>query len=313
MIISASRRTDIPTYYSDWFFNRIKEGFVLVRNPMNIHQISKIDLSVDIVDAIIFWTKNPIPMLERLSELKKYMYYFQFTLNAYENDVEINLPSKNDILIPAFQKLSDKIGADRVIWRYDPILLNAKYTIEYHIKYFEQIAKKLKNYTKKCTISFVDYYKNASANMRDLNSIEISQTNMRLIAKIFAQIASSYGFMLDTCTEFIDLSELDILHAKCIDDRLLERLLNCKLNIAKDKNQRLECGCVESIDIGMYNTCQNGCKYCYANFNNNIVKANISKHNVHSPLLFGEVGQDDRLTVRKAKSLKDSRISFLDD
>ena len=130
MIISASRRTDIPTYYSEWFFNRIKEGYVLVRNPMNAHQISKISLNPDVVDGIVFWTKNPSPMLDKLNLLKDYMYYFQFTLNAYGQDIESGVPIKNSVIVPSFQKLSELIGPDRIIWRYDPIFLNKKYTVE---------------------------------------------------------------------------------------------------------------------------------------------------------------------------------------
>ena len=130
MIISASRRTDIPTYYSEWFFNRIKEGYALVRNPMNAHQISKISLNPDVVDGIVFWTKNPTPMLDKLDRLKDYTYYFQFTLNAYGQDVEASIPSKNNVVIPAFQKLSDMIGPEKVIWRYDPIYLNETYKFE---------------------------------------------------------------------------------------------------------------------------------------------------------------------------------------
>ena len=140
MIISASRRTDIPTYYSDWFFNRIKEGFVFVRNPMNAHQISRIDLRPDVVDGIVFWTKNPLPMLDRLDLLKEYTYYFQFTLTSYGEDVESNIPSKSNVIIPSFQRLSDKLGPERVIWRYDPIFLSQKYSIDYHIHYFEMLA-----------------------------------------------------------------------------------------------------------------------------------------------------------------------------
>ena len=160
MIISASRRTDIPSYYSEWFYNRIKEGFVYVRNPMNIHQIGKISLSPDVVDGIVFWTKNPAPMLDRLGELEKYTYYFQFTVNPYSTDVEPNVPSKNDTIIPTFQKLSSIIGKERIVWRYDPILLNEKYTVDYHIKYFSMLADKLAYYTEKCTVSFLDMYKN---------------------------------------------------------------------------------------------------------------------------------------------------------
>lgn len=154
MIISASRRTDIPAYYSEWFENRVKEGFVLVRNPMNIHQISKISLSTDVVDAIVFWTKNPVPMMERLDSFKNYPYYFQFTLTSYGKEIEAGLPSKNQVLIPAFIDLSKKIGRERVVWRYDPIFINDTYTVEYHKKYFKTLAAKLGKYTEKCTVSF---------------------------------------------------------------------------------------------------------------------------------------------------------------
>ncbi len=160
MIISASRRTDIPSYYSEWFFNRIKEGYVCVRNPMNIHQVGKIPLSPDVIDGIVFWTKNPTPMLNRLDEISQYNYYFQFTVNSYNTDIETNIPSKNDVIIPTFQKLSKQIGKNRVIWRYDPILINEKYTLEYHLTYFKMMADKLADYTEKCTISFIDIYRN---------------------------------------------------------------------------------------------------------------------------------------------------------
>ena len=160
MIISASRRTDIPTYYSEWFLNRIKDGFVYVRNPMNVHQISKISLSPDVVDGIVFWTKNPVPMLDKLYNLQDYAYYFQFTVNSYGKDIEANIPSKNDIIVPAFRELSRIIGAEKVIWRYDPIMLTSKYTIDYHVNYFNELAKRLSGYTHKCVISFVDFYRN---------------------------------------------------------------------------------------------------------------------------------------------------------
>lgn len=142
MILSVSRRTDIPNYYSEWFFNRIKEGFVYVRNPMNVHQVSRIDITPEMVDCIVFWTKNPEPMLERLDELALYNYYFQFTLTGYGTDIECNVPNKKEKIIPIFQKLSEKIGRQKVIWRYDPIIFNEKYTPEYHLKAFEQIAAK---------------------------------------------------------------------------------------------------------------------------------------------------------------------------
>ncbi len=158
MILSVSRRTDIPNYYSDWFLNRIKEGFLYVRNPMNAHQISRINLSPSVVDCIVFWTKNPKSMMERLDELKDYPYYFQFTLTGYGKDVEPGLPDQRTERISIFKELSEKIGRNRVIWRYDPLLISKKYTAEYHGKAFEEMAYRLSGYTRKVIISFMDFY-----------------------------------------------------------------------------------------------------------------------------------------------------------
>ena len=308
MIISASRRTDIPTYYSDWFLNRVKDGYVYVRNPMNAHQISKISLSPEVVDAIVFWTKNPTPMLDKLDALSDYMYYFQFTLNSYGADVERNLPSKSKVVVPAFQRLSDLIGPDRVIWRYDPIFLSETYTVDYHIRYFEELAKRLSPYTKKCTISFLDFYRNTEKNISELLLQKFPVEQQRQLAKNIAEIAHSYGLQVDTCAEKIDLHQYGIEHAKCIDDRLIEQLVQCSLNVRKDKNQRLECGCIESLDIGAYNTCRNGCRYCYANYSEKAVGTNHEKHNPFSPLLVGEVGPNDKITERKMVSYKVNQI-----
>lgn len=310
MIISASRRTDIPTYYSEWFFNRIKAGYVLVRNPMNAHQISKINLSPDVVDGIVFWTKNPIPMLDKLDLLTDYMYYFQFTLNAYGQDVETGVPLKNNIVVPAFQKLSDIIGPDRVIWRYDPIFLNETYTAEYHIRYFEELAKRLAPYTKKCTISFLDFYRNTEKNIAGLSIQKFTPEVQEFLAKNLLEIAYSYGLKMDTCAEGIDLQKFGIDHARCIDDRLFGKLLHCPLKVGKDKNQRLECGCIESLDIGAYNTCRNGCRYCYANYSTKAVCTNAGKHNPESPLLIGEIGPEDKITERKMHSCIENQIQF---
>ena len=221
MIISASRRTDIPSYYSDWFYNRITEGFVYVRNPMNYHQISQISLSPDVVDGIVFWTKNPTPMIDRLGELEKYIYYFQFTLNSYGTDVERNVPSKNDIVIPTFQKLSSLIGKERIVWRYDPILFNEKYTMDYHIKYFQLLADKLSDYTEKCTVSFLDFYKNTQRNIAPLGIIPPSPGQVEEIMGIFSTIAKEHGIYVDTCAEEVDLEKFGIGHARCIDERIL--------------------------------------------------------------------------------------------
>jgi len=308
MIISASRRTDIPTYYSDWFLNRVKAGYVYVRNPMNVHQISQISLSPEVVDGIVFWTKNPIPMLDKLDALKDYMYYFHFTLNSYGADVEKNIPSKSKAIIPAFQRLSDLIGPDRVIWRYDPIFFSKAYTMDYHVHYFEELAKRLAPYTKKCTISFLDLYRNTEKNISALSPYEFSVKQQEQLAKSLAEIAHSYGLRIDTCAEGIELQRYGIEHARCIDNQLLEQLIQCPLNIKKDKSQRLECGCIESLDIGAYNTCCNGCLYCYANYSEKAAGTSHGKHNPNSPLLIGEIGPGDKITERRMFSCKASQL-----
>lgn len=312
MILSVSRRTDIPNYYSEWFINRINAGYVYVRNPMNFHQISNIKITPDVVDFIVFWSKNPFQMYKRLVELKEYSYYFQFTLNSYGKDVEPNVPSKN-YLIDTFKKISDKIGPSKIIWRYDPILINNKYNLDYHIKYFNKLANKLKNYTKKCTISFIDLYRSATNNVKLL---ELDELKIQIILKLvesISMIADDCGLSLDTCAENIDFSNYNISPAKCIDVNLIERIINSKLEIPKDKTQRRECGCAASIDIGTYNTCLNGCKYCYANYSLKTAKKNFEHHNKNSPLLFGKILPGDKINIRKVKSLKNNQIDLFSD
>lgn len=311
MIISASRRTDIPAFYSEWFLNRIKAGFVYVRNPMNAHQISKISLSPDVVDGIVLWTKNPTPLIDRIGELSNYTFYFQFTLNSYSTDVERNVPSKNDVIIPAFQKLSSIIGKERVIWRYDPILLNDKYTVDYHKKYFEILCSKLSAYTEKCTVSFVDMYSMTARNTKPLGIRVPTDEEILALMSFFSDVASKFGIYIDTCAEECDLSSLSIPHACCIDKQRLERIGKYTLKIGKDKNQRGVCGCIESIDIGAYNTCENGCAYCYANYNPQMAARNHACHDPQSPLLYGIVGDDDVITERKMKSYADSQLKLI--
>ncbi|MDR1663403.1 MAG: DUF1848 domain-containing protein [Clostridiales bacterium] len=310
MIISASRRTDIPSYYADWFFNRTKEGFVLARNPVNFRQISRISLAPEAVDGIVFWTKNPSPMLGRLGEIEEYRYYFQFTLTPYGKDIEPDIPGKPDIIIPAFKRLSKTIGADRVIWRYDPILISEKYSAAYHVRAFKKLAEELHGHTRKVTVSFIDVnYRGLKSNTKELALQEFPPTIQIELASRLSEIARSYGLAIDTCAEKIDLRPYGIEHARCIDDKLLGKLFGRNLNVGKDKNQRLECGCVSSVDIGMYNTCLNGCRYCYANYNKAAVGGNFARHNPVSPLISGEVGEGDSIIVRECTTRPRARLS----
>ena len=310
MILSVSRRTDIPAFYAEWFFQRIREGFLYVRNPMNPRQVSRIGLSPEVVDCIIFWSKNPAPMLERLDELREYPFYFQFTLTGYGRDIEPGLPDKRKEVIGTFQKLSEKVGKERVVWRYDPILVNGRYTIEYHLKAFEEIAGCLKGYTEKVVISFVDFYAKTLRNTKDLYIKSLSREEMKEIAEEMAQIAKSCGLVIETCAEQINLQDVGIRHGSCIDKKQIEKIAGCSLSVEKDKNQREACGCCESIDVGAYNTCRNGCRYCYANYHEEQVRKCIACYDVNSPLLCGRIEPKERVTDREVRSFRNPQLSI---
>lgn len=310
MILSVSRRTDIPAFYAEWFFQRIREGFLYVRNPMNPRQVSRIGLSPEVVDCIIFWSKNPAPMLERLDELREYPFYFQFTLTGYGRDIEPGLPDKRKEVIGTFQKLSEKVGKERVVWRYDPILVNDRYTMEYHWKAFEEIAGCLKGYTEKVVISFVDFYAKTLRNTKDLYIKSLSREEMKEIAEEMAQIAKSCGLVIETCAEQINLQDVGIRHGSCIDKKQIEKIAGCSLSVEKDKNQREACGCCESIDVGAYNTCRNGCRYCYANYHEEQVRKCIACYDVNSPLLCGRIEPEERVTDRKVRSFRNPQLSI---
>lgn len=303
MIISASRRTDIPAFYTDWFFHRIEKGCFLVRNPMNYHQISKINIMPDFIDCIVFWTKNPYYFINYLDRLSKYMFYFQYTINGYGKVLEPNVPNLNDS-INCFVNLSKKIGSKRVIWRYDPIIITDVFDINYHVKQFEAIAKRLSGFTETCVLSFVDFYKKTLRNLSSINYKKISNDEIYELGEKFSKFGNNYNIKLNSCAEEIDLSNYGIMHGKCIDDKLIEEITGFNLKIGKDNNQRRECGCAASIDIGAYNTCPHKCKYCYANDDNQKVEENYSKHNINSELLFGEVTEIDKVSERKVYSCR---------
>ncbi len=309
MIISASRRTDIPCYYGEWFCQRLRQGFVYVRNPYHAQQISCISLTPQTVDGIVFWTKNPCSLLSRLEALQDYTFYFQFTLNAYGKDIEANLPSKRDVLIPMFQALSQKIGRERIVWRYDPILLNDTYTMAYHTKYFAALAKRLADYTEKCTVGFLDMYPHIQKTMAACGASTPSAAEKQALLSEFVSIATAAGIYVDTCAEAVHDPALNIPPAHCIDKERLERIGKYRLRLTKDKNQRPACGCASSIDIGAYHTCQNLCAYCYANGG---AASASCRHDPFSPLIAGNITSNDQLTWRPSSSCRDGQFSLFD-
>lgn len=303
MIISVSRRTDIPALYSDWFFNRLKEGYLLVQNPRNTKRFSKIVLNPQVVDCFVFWSKNPYPMISKLDMLKEYKYYFQFTLTPYEKDIELKLPSVEK-RIEVFKQLSDKIGRDKVVWRYDPIFINEKHSVEFHQEAFYKITSQLKDYTVKCMTSFVDHYSHIKKVFNQFQINPMSDSEIRQIMRFFSQTASEFNLKLETCVENIDLSEFNISPGACIDKEMIEQIIGCPLKAKGDKNQRPLCNCIESIDIGTYDTCSHGCIYCYATTNNEKVSRNIKLYDKKSPSLLVCSRETDIITEREMKSLR---------
>lgn len=300
MVLSVSRRTDIPAFYGDWFITRLKEGFVYVRNPMNVHQISKIALSPDKIECIVFWTKNPDnEFINKLNVIDKlgYTYYFQYSITSYNKNIEQNIPKKQ-FQIEKFKKLSNMLGKNKVIWRYDPIFFNDYYTFEYHEKYFDYIASKLSNYTKRCIISFLDAYPKIKKRLQQNNIPEVTESQMYEISLIFSKIAKQYDIKIESCCETADLSQFGIERGHCIDPNLINDI--CKKNYVfkKDKTQRQNCGCIESIDIGSYNTCRNNCVYCYANWKNSVTMPD----DFDSPILCSTINSDDKVTERIIKN-----------
>ena len=301
MIISASRRTDIPAFYPEWMMNRLREGEVLVPNPRNPGRLSKIILTPDTVDCIVFWSKYPkriLPYLDAIRDMG-YEFYFEYTITAFGPEVERGLPPK-EREVEVFCELVQRIGAERVDWRFDPIMVTEQYPESWTLEQFDMLCEKLAPYTRRCIISFLDAYRHLGKQYRELD-----EAQMRRLAAGVSKTAGMYGLPLYTCAETIDLSEYRIGHSACIDPNKLERLLGCPVKTAKDSGQRPACGCAASVDIGMYDTCGHGCRYCYATFlKEDALRARRMLHNPNSPMLLGEPTGEELVTVKQGKSGK---------
>jgi len=294
MIISASRRTDIPAFYSEWFMNRVRDGFALIRNPFRSTQIGRVGLDAARVDAIIFWTRNAEPLIPYLDELDRmgYRYYFQYTLIHYPRAFErssVSLSRK----VERFRRLSRRVGPERIVWRYDPIILSNLTDQRYHARHFEEIARALRGFTHRSVISFLDIYRKTKRVLdglkrkNGLRVVDIHQHEgmIREISGLLSEVGRGCDFETFTCAEPFDLEDFGIRHGKCIDDELLNRLFGLHLSVPKDKGQRELCGCAESKDIGAYDTCPHGCVYCYANSSHKSARRNFHMHDSRAPLL----------------------------
>lgn len=298
MIISASRRTDIPAFYFDWFLNRLKEGFALMPNPRNADRLGRVELSSDKVDCIVFWTKNPLPMLDQLKQLDAmgYRYYIQFTLTPYDKAVERGLPPNAD-LIQAFTRLSKQTSSKQVVWRYDSVLIDREHTVDWQVEQFSRMCGALSTYTERCVLSFIDPYKSLGNTFRAMTPRE-----MAAIAAGFSKIAAQYGLPLFTCAEEIDLSAYGIAHGACIDKGLVEGIVGSEITAKSDANQRAACRCIQSVDIGAYDTCPHGCTYCYATSSRKTVLERVAAHDPKAPMLTGWPRGDEIVTDRTTLS-----------
>ena len=295
MILNVSGRTDIVAFYTPWFINRLKEGYVDVKNPFNPKLISRINFEE--VDAIMFCTKNPLPILPYLERIEKPK-IFHITLTPYLKDIEPNLPPKTEI-IEGIKRVSQIVGKDKTYVRYDPIFINDKYKIDYHIKMFERMCKSLDGYIEHIIISFLDDYKNVRKNKKILNSQTLTKEDYKKIGENFARIAKTHHMTVQTCFEEENLVEYGFIQEDCLGIELAKKLTGKEKHKKWKARAGGKCNCVEMVDIGAYNTCSHFCKYCYANYDEKQVEKNIIKHNKNSSLLIGTIEKDCVVKIRK--------------
>jgi len=293
MIIQTGMRTDIPAFYSRWFLNRLREGYVLVRNPYEPRSVTRYSLSPEVVDLIAFCTKNPAPMLRHMDALRAYGQYWFVTITPYGRDVEPNVPDKEKVM-EDFKRLSDIVGIDSVGWRYDPILITDRYPAERHLRDFEHMANTLSGYTESCVISFIDLYQKVKRNFPQAR--EVRREDRIALGKAFAEIGKSCGMTIRACAEGTELAPYGVSCDGCMTVSTFEKALHCRLDVPKRKNQRSgKCACVLGTDIGAYDTCGHLCRYCYANANAEQVRRNLRAHDPSSPFLLGGHRPGDRL------------------
>ncbi len=305
MIINTGQRTDIPAFYSDWFANRLKDGYVCVRNPYNPKQVSRYRLDPSVVDVIGFCTKNPAPMFKYMDLLKEYGQYWFVTLTSYGRDIEPNVPDKHK-LIEDFKKLSNYVRVNSIGWRYDPIFISDRYTEEYHIKAFSQIAEALDGYTKTVVISFIDFYPKVRKNFPEVKEVAKDQ-RLRMGKKII-EIAIANGMTVKPCAEGDELAQFGADCGGCMTIADYEKAIGQKLIVPKKKGARAECSCYLTCDIGAYNTCKHLCRYCYANAESETVLKLSGQHNPTSPFLIGNYQPDDLINDVPQKSWIDGQM-----
>lgn len=308
MILNTGCRTDIPAYYSRWFYNRIKEGYVCTRNPYRKDQVLKYRLDPAVVDILCFCTKNPAPMLPRLAELDHFRQFWFVTLTPYGKEIEPNVPDKRTVL-ESIRQLSAAVGSKAVGWRYDPIFITEKYSVEYHLQAFEKMASVLQNRVNSCVISFLDLYEKTKRNFPAARAV--TEQEQKYLAARFAEIGAKYGIPIRTCCENVSLAQYGVDVSGCMTKSVLEAAADCHLTVPKKKKSpRAQCSCLLGADIGMYNTCPHGCIYCYANYDRRTVEQNVRLHDPDSPFLIGGFRKGDKIIEVRQESYIDRQITL---
>lgn len=303
MILNTGGRTDTVQYYSEWLLNRFREGYVLSRNPLFPNVINRIELSPDTIDVVVFCSKDYAPILDRLHEISDHFKcYYHYTITAYDTDIEPNVPSIEQS-VETLKQLSAQVGKEKVAWRYDPVLLTEKYTIEKHFETFDYMARELSPYVDRCIFSFVEMYKKLAVNMPELQPI--SDDNKILLVKGLGAIAKQYGLYLQTCAAKDDYLQFGVHHSGCMTTEIFSRALGLNFKHQAHKGNRIGCACMESRGLGDYNSCPNGCRYCYANKDHAKAAENYRRHDPKSPLLLGDVLPTDTIKPAVQKSLID--------
>ena len=314
MILNTGARTDTAQYFSKWLLKRFEEGYVYTRNPLFPNKVTRYELSPDKIDAVLFCSKNYAPILPRLREITdRYRTYFHCTITAYGRDIEPGVPSVEES-IRTLIELEKIVGRGRIAWRYDPVLLTDTYTVERHLETFAYMAEQLAPHIDRCIFSFVEMYKKLETNMPEL--VPLTEDDKQHLAEGLGATAAKYGMRIQTCGTNGDYSRYGIRSSGCATLEILGRANGCEFRDIKHKGMREGCHCIESRDIGAYDTCLNGCKYCYANKSPQKARENYKLHDPASPLLIGHLEKDDVVIQGNQKSFLLSdvrRYSLFDD
>lgn len=303
MILNTGGRTDTVNYFSEWLLRRFREGFVYSRNPFNPDVVSSIRLDPATIDVVEFCSKNYRPILPRLHEITdRFNCHFHYTITAYGKDVEPRVPTIDES-IETLKELSRKVGRERIVWRYDPVLLTCRYTVERHIDTFARMAERLAPYVDRVLFSFVVWYKKLAANMPDL--LPISESDKIRLARAFGEIARKNHLTIQTCGTIADYTPYGILKSGCMTREIFEHALNLRFRNIPQKGNRPGCRCMESRGLGDYNTCINGCRYCYANSDPRLAMANYALHDPESPLMTGHIKPTDLIRPLRQESFLD--------